>query len=193
MKPPDYILTLIVWVSHFLWSPNFNARHPQSFRLLRPYLYIYMGQPLQKQVFLAVGLGETFADEPVSHCTQSPNIGLSDLMHGLRIYLFSTDQTFTHQGSTKVSHCCLGDINWGSDFMSDIWQVCAVSTGSKTTNCCFDRICGIWASHLTIGTPLQVSAKSSWNTGRQGCRCHTNTLLKTWSLIVNCQYSWVCA
>ena len=90
---------------------QFQCKASTIFQIYRPYLYIYMGQPLQKQVFLAVGLAETFADEPVSHCTQSPNIGLSDLMHGLRIYLFSTDQTFTHQGSTKVSHCCLGDIN----------------------------------------------------------------------------------
>ena len=90
---------------------QFQCKASTIFQIYRPYLYIYMGQPLQKQVFLAVGLAQTFADEPVSHCTQSPNIGLSDLMHGLRIYLFSTDQTFTHQGSTKVSHCCLGDIN----------------------------------------------------------------------------------
>ena len=90
---------------------QFQCKASTIFQINRPYLYIYMGQPLQKSSWLSVLRAETFADEPVSHCTQSPNIGLSDLMHGLRIYLFSTDQTFTHQGSTKVSHCCLGDIN----------------------------------------------------------------------------------
>ena len=56
------------------------------FQINRPYLYIYMGQPLQKSSWLSVLRAETFADEPVSHCTQSPNIGLSDLMPARTIY-----------------------------------------------------------------------------------------------------------